>query len=108
MPDGQAQYLKVDTEDGSTGELIHISTETDEDAMDPGLEGSDNMVTMEMTLAPADGDEQQELKEEQEPGATESPVEFVQEGQQVSLSTQDPISVGASTLLKYSQDDWYF
>ncbi|KAK2192093.1 hypothetical protein NP493_39g06043 [Ridgeia piscesae] len=88
MPDGQAQYLKVDTEDGSTGELIHISTETDEDAMDPGLEGSDNMVTMEMTLAPADGDEQQELKEEQEPGATESPVEFVQEGQQDTTEPQ--------------------
>ena len=95
MPDGQAQYLKVDIEDDSTGELIHISTETDA-SIDAGLEDGDNAVTMETTLAPVAMEEQEQEGQELQSGAT--PVEFTEDGQQVSVMSviciQSPYSSG--------------
>ena len=97
MPDGQAQYLKVDTEDDGTEQLIHISTEEGapvddgtEDggeavAMDDGGDG----VAMETTMAPVEEQEEQVMEQEQEmeQESEVAPVEFIEDVQQVSIIT---------------------
>ena len=90
MPDGQAQYLKVDTEDDGTEQLIHISTEEAapvDDGTEVGgeavaMEDGGDGVAMETTLAPGE-EQEQEMEQESEV----APVEFIEDVQQVSIIT---------------------
>ena len=92
MPDGQAQYLKVDTEeDGTEQQLIHISTEEAggvDDTTEDGEDGED-AVAMETTLAPGEEQEEQVMEQEQEmeQESEVAPVEFIEDVQQVSIIT---------------------